>query len=200
MLPMLSFSHRHFPIALLAFEMVFFCFVLLPHTAGQELQATAQDPPPAKLESIKFCSLGGPFVHIPSASAGAEGLLVRVSPPAFARYSKGAPIAVHNFWPSVSEAFMCLSQQGFVDVGFLCPGGQYRASDGTVWKSGGTRNSEFYTYAESQACVEPLAEVLSFATGKTRSLDGKSIQNYVGAVPAMTGNAGVVGYSYGGNL
>jgi hypothetical protein len=45
-----------------------------------------------------------------------------------------------------------------------------------------------------------LADVLSFVTGKTRSLDGKSIQDYVGAVRAMTDNAGVVGYSYGGNL
>jgi hypothetical protein len=102
--------------------------------------------------------------------------------------------------PSVSESLICLSQRGFVDVGFLCRGGEYRHPDGTVWKSGGTRNSGFYTHAESQACVEPLADVLSFATGKTRSLDGKSIQDYVGAVRAMTGNAGVVGYSYGGNL
>jgi hypothetical protein len=200
MLPMLSFSYCQFAIALRAFAMFFILVVLLPRVVAQDPQATAQDPPLSKLEPLKFCSLGGPFVHIPSASAGAEGLLVRVSPPALARYSKGAPIAVHMFAsrPSVSESFMCLNQQGFVDVGFLCPGGEYRHPDGTVWKSGG-RNSGT-PYADAQACVEPLADVLSFATGKTRSLDGKSIQDYVGAVRAMTDNAGVVGYSYGGNL
>jgi len=201
MLLMLLFPQRQFPIALRTFGMFFFFVVLLPHVMAQDPQATAQDDPPvAKLEPLKFCSLGGPFVHIPSASAGAEGLLVRVSPPALARYSKGAPIAVHMFAsrPSVSESFMCLSQQGFVDVGFLCPGGEYRHPDGTVWKSGG-RNSGI-PYADAQACVEPLADVLSFATGKTRSFDGKSIQDYVGDVRAMTDNAGVVGYSYGGNL
>jgi hypothetical protein len=125
---------------------------------------------------------------------------VRVSPPGFARYSKGAPIAVHMIAsrPSVSVSFACLSEQGFIDVGFLCPGGQFRDADGTVWKSGGSPPPP--TLASAQACAESLSDVLSFATGKTHSLDGKSIQDYAGKVRAMTENAGVVGYSFGGNL
>jgi hypothetical protein len=71
--------------------------------------------------------------------------------------------------PSVSGSLACLSEQGFVDVGFLCPGGQYTAPDGTVWKSGGRGPAD---QAHAQNCIEPLADVLSFATGKTRSLDG----------------------------
>jgi hypothetical protein len=42
-----------------------------------------------------------------------------------------------------------------------------------------------------------LADVLSFVTGETRSLDGKSIQDYAGTVRAMIDNAGVIGWSYG---
>src|SRR5262249_25715453 len=111
-----------------------------------------------------------------------------------------APIAVHMFAssPSVSVSVTCLSEQQFIDVGFLCPGRQFRDTDGTVWKSGGP--APVPTLATAQACVEPLADVLSFATGKTRSLDGKSIQDYAGAVRALTSNVGVVGYSFGGNL
>jgi hypothetical protein len=91
-----------------------------------------------------------------------------------------------------------LSEQGFIDVGFLCAGKEYRDSGGTVWKSGGSPPSE--TLAAALACVDSLADVLSFATGKTRSLEGKPIQDYAGGVKAMTGNAGIVSVSFGGNL
>ena len=47
--------------------------------------------------------------------------------------------------------------------------------------------------AHWQDCVEPLADVLSFATGKVGSLDGKSIQDYAGRVRAITDNVGIVG-------
>jgi hypothetical protein len=164
-------------------------------------QAAAQDPPqPPDLPPSNTCSFDGPFLHIPSKAAGSEGLLVRVSPPAISRYPQGAPIVVHMFAsrPSVRGSSACLSEQGFIDVGFLCPGRQYRISDGTVWKSGGPPPRE--TLGAANACVEPLADVLSFATGKTRSLDGKSIQDYTGKVRAMTADAGIVGYSFGGNL
>ena len=175
--------------------------VLVPRVVAQNPQTTAQDPPsPPARPPDNRCSFGGPFLHIPSASAGTEGLLVRVSPPALARYAKGAPIAVHMLpsRPSVSGSIACLSEQGFIDVGFLCAGKEYRDSGGTVWKSGGSPPGE--TLAAALACVDSLADVLSFATGKTRSLDGKQIQDYAGAVKAMTGNAGIVSVSFGGNL
>jgi hypothetical protein len=181
--------------------MALFFLVLLPCVVAQSPQNTMQDPPPTRfLSRTPFCSFNGPLIHIPSASAGTEGLLVRVSLPAVARYSKGAPIAVHmSALPSsVGLSFACFTEQGFIDVGFLCPGGQFRDTDGTVWKSGGSVAPR--TYAGTLACVEPLSDVLSFASGKTRSLDGKSIQDYGGTVRALTSNVGVVGYSFGGNL
>jgi hypothetical protein len=138
------------------------------------------------------------LVQVPSKSAGTEGLLVRISPPARGRYTQGAPIAVHMIAnrPNVTGSRACLSERGFIDVGFLCPGEEYRDVGGTLWKSGdavGNRSSPV-------RCVESLGDVLSFATGNLRSTDGKSIQDYVPGVQAMTENAGVIGWSFGGNL
>jgi len=121
-----------------------------------------------------------------------------VSPPEKTRYPEGAPVAVHmNPGTNVSGSAACLSEQGFIDVGFLCPGGEYRQPDGRVWRSGGVVDQRQPNGTE---CVESLAEVLAFATGRVRSVEGKSIQSYVGTAKALTENAGVIGWSYGGNL
>ncbi|HZO51485.1 MAG TPA: hypothetical protein VFB63_02150 [Bryobacteraceae bacterium] len=103
---------------------------------------------------------------------------VRVSLPAKGRYPNGAPIAVHITAASRSleTSRACLSEQGFIDVAYLCPS----TSRGPL----------------SASCI---ADVISFATGNTRSLEGKSIQDYVGTVKALTGNAGIIGWSAGGN-
>ena len=174
--------------------------VLLSPLAARSVQDPLQDPPvPTRTAPANTCSFGGPLVHVPSKSGGNEGLLVRVSPPVRGRYPQGAPIAVHMIAarPSVSGSRACLSEQGFVDVGFLCPGGEYRDLSGTVWKSGGAGVRD---QSQAQDCVEPLADVLAFATGRVPSTDGKSIQEYVTGVRAMTDNAGVIGWSFGGNL
>ena len=143
------------------------------------------------------CSFNGPFLRIQSKTAGSEGLVVRVSPPSKGRYPEGAPVAVHmvSAVPSVSGSIACLSEQGFIDVAFLGPGGQYKNPDGTVIKSGGSAFPP-----APQRLIEPLADVLAFATGLTRSLEGKFIQDYVGAVKALKDNTGVIGWSLGGNL
>jgi pimeloyl-ACP methyl ester carboxylesterase len=185
---------------LLLSVVVWLCFVsALPGSAAQDPRPSGQEPPIAPPPSLNFCNFSGPFVRIASAGAGSEGLVVRVSPPSSVRYPRGAPIVVHMFsaTPSVSGSLACLSEQGFVDVGFLCPGGQYTESDGTVWKSGGRGPAD---QAHAQNCIEPLADVLSFATGKTRSLDGKSIRDYTGRIHAMTDEVGLIGWSFGGTL
>jgi pimeloyl-ACP methyl ester carboxylesterase len=117
--------------------------------------------------------------------------------PSKGRYPKGAPIAVHmlSAIPRVNGSIACLSEQGFIDVGFLCPGAQYKSPDGTIRKSGGSAFPP-----NPQRCVEPLADVMAFATGKTRSLEGRSIQDYAGDVKALVTNTGVIGWSFGGNL
>ena len=113
-----------------------------PPIGARSLQDTLQEPPvPNRTPPANTCSFSGPLEHIPSKSGGNEGLLVRISPPARGRYPQGAPIAVHMIAarPSVSGSRACLSERGFVDIGFLCPGGEYRDSSGTLWKSGGER-------------------------------------------------------------
>ena len=93
--------------------------------------------------------------EIASKTAEPDGLLVRVSPPAKARYSEGAPIAVHvNASTRVDGSRACLSDQGFIDVSFLCPGGQYKGTDGSLWKSGGQAGPR----TPPQECVESLAQ------------------------------------------
>jgi hypothetical protein len=162
-------------------------------------QTGLQDPPALSQRPAAIaCSFTGPLVHVPSKSAGTEGLLVRISPPARGRYPQGAPIAVHMIAsrPNVAGSLACLSERGFVDVGFLCPGGEYRDAGGALWRSGGAVVNQ----ASAQQCVEPLGDVLSFATGNLRSTEGKSIQDYVPGVRAMTENAGIIGWSFGGNL
>jgi hypothetical protein len=143
------------------------------------------------------CRFNGPLLYVASATAGSEGILVRVSPPATGRYKEGAPVVVHmlSSMPRVDSSIACLSEQGFVDVGFLCQGVEYKTPDGKSMKSGGSAFPP-----DPRRCIEPLADVLAFATGKTRSLEGKSIQDYTGPVTALTDQAGVIGWSLGGNL
>src|ERR1700733_4950648 len=90
------------------------CFVaVLSRMAAQNPQAAAQEPPkPPVFPAVFPCNFGGPLAHIPSRSAGKEGLLVRISPPANARYPKGAPIAVHMLaaQPNVSGDLACFSE------------------------------------------------------------------------------------------
>jgi hypothetical protein len=179
------------------FVMLLILVALLQQGAAQVTESGAQDPPTFNGPSRLICPFAGLFLHVASKSAGPEGLLVRVSPPAKARYSEGAPIAVHvNAATRVDGSRACLSEQGFIDVSFLCPGGQYQATDGTIRKSGAQAGPR----TPPQECVEPLADVLSFATGQIRSVEGKSIQDYAGSVKALTDNAGVIGWAGGGNL
>jgi hypothetical protein len=127
-------------------------------------QIGLQDPPELNRPLAAIgCSFTGPLVHVPSKSAGTEGLLVRISAPARGRYPEGAPIAVHMVAnrPNVTGSRACLSERGLIDVGFLCPGGEYRDAVGTLWRSGGAVVNQ----SSAQPCVEPLGDVLSFATG-----------------------------------
>ena len=155
---------------------------------------TALDPPPRNAPGLRreTCKLGGSLVHIPSKVAGPEGLPVRISPPTKARYPDGAPIAVQvTPSPALDEASVCLRENGFVDVGFQCPGGGARPVGG--WEESGGRPGP-------EACTEALADVLTFATGRITSLEKKSIGDYAGSTKVLTTNVGVIGWSAGGNL
>jgi hypothetical protein len=45
-----------------------------------------------------------------------------------------------------------------------------------------------------------LADVLEFATGNAKSVEGRSIQEYAAPIAALPDQAGVIGWSLGGNL
>src|SRR5437868_4570623 len=152
------------------------CFLPL---ARSQTQTGPQDPPvvtsvPARSNGTGGgCTFSGPFLYVNSKPAGPQGLLVRISLPSKGRYPEGAPITVHmlSAIPRVNGSIACLNEQGFIDVGFLCPGAEYKSADGTIMKSGGSAFPP-----DPQRCVEPLADVMAFASGKARSLEGKSIQ------------------------
>jgi len=48
--------------------------------------------------------------------------------------------------------------------------------------------------------MQALADVLRFVTGRTPSLEKKSIHEYLGTVKVSTTNVGMVAWSAGGNL
>jgi para-nitrobenzyl esterase len=140
----------------------------------------AQEPPiRTGAVPVPNCELHGPLVRIPSRSAQ-DGVQVRVSPPATARYPDGAPVIVHSaVAPSVDRVGGgCLSRRGFVEVAFQCSGNQD---------------------ARFTPCSEALADVLAFATGQIRSMENKSIEAYTGDIKVQTTNVGMVGWSGGGN-
>ena len=162
------------------------------HVAAQVKSANQE--PPARDPGVRAvaCKLAGSVAYIPSKVAGPEGLAVRISPPTKSRYPDGAPIAVQvTAAPALDQARVCLNESGFVDVGFQCPGGGARPVGG--WEESGGRPGP-------EACMETLADVLTFATGRNTSLERKSIGDYVGSTKVLTTNVGVIGWSAGGNL
>jgi len=140
----------------------------------------AQEPPTRTgAAPVPNCELRGPLIRIPSRSAQ-DGVQVRVSPPATARYPEGAPIVVHSGAASSVDRVGggCFSRRGFVEVAFQCSGNQD---------------------ARFTPCSEALADVLAFATGQIRSMENKSIEAYTGDIKVQTTNVGMVGWSGGGN-
>ncbi len=86
-----------------------------------------------------------------------------------------------------------MSSYGCVDVTFLFPGGVSGPPvDGKPLRSGGV-----YDF-RGPASVRGLADVLRFAAGQLKSLDGKTIQDYAGGVRVLTDQVGIIGWSLGG--
>lgn len=141
--------------------------------------------------------LEGPLFRIPSKAAGSEGIWVRVAPPARPRYADGAPVVIHvpgGLGPGgVATAPARLADFGFVDIVFLFPGGVSGPPvDGKPLRSGGTYDSR------GPASVRALADVIAFATGRLRSIEGKTLQDYLGPTRPLVDQAGVIGWSLGG--
>ena len=159
-------------------------------------QCVAQ-PPRVQPAGARGARLEGPIVRIPSKYAGPEGVWLRVAPPEKPRFADGAPVVVHvpgGFTAGgVGTAPARLGEFGFIDIVFLFPGGEAGPPvDGKPLRSGGT-----YDY-RGPASLRALADVISFACGSTRSVEGKTIQDYAGQIKVLTGQVGVIGWSLGG--
>ncbi len=157
--------------------------------------AFGQPRPPAP--GARGERLEGPLVRVPSKFAGSEGVWVRVAPPSRPRYKDGAPVVVHvpgGMGPGgVGTAQVRLGDFGFVDIVFLFPGGESGPPvDGKPLRSGGVYDSR------GPASVRALADVVRFATGRLKSTEGKSIQEYLGGTKVLTGQVGLIGWSLGG--
>src|SRR4030095_800453 len=84
----------------------------LPRATAQNPDLAGQYPPPPPIPPRIESTCPGQMLRVPSKAAGAEGVRVRVSPPAKGRYAQGAPIVVHLNAP-IEGSRACLSEQGF---------------------------------------------------------------------------------------
>lgn len=165
--------------------------------ARPNLNAQAVNPaPPAPPRGAR---LEGPLVRIPSKAAGTQGIWVRIAPPQHPRYADGAPVIVHvpggfsagevDFSPAAAP----LHNAGFIELAFLFPGGASGPRpDGKTIRSGG-----FYD-CRGPASVEALADVIAFATGRWRTVDGKTLSECLTGTRALADQVGVIGWSLGG--
>ncbi len=116
---------------------------------------------------------------------------MRVIPPLRPRYKQGAPIAIHvagGVGPGQAAGRPELAGMGFVEVFFAFPGG----GDGPGG-SGGTYDHR------GPGSIRALADVIRFATGRTRDTQGRNIDALTGRIAPLKTNCGLIGWSHGGN-
>lgn len=130
-------------------------------------------------------------LRVASEAAGPQGLAVRVAVPARARYEAGAPVVVHvaGGWGAgdLARVSSPLAPLGFVEVRFLFPG----AARGP-YQSGGKDD------ARGAASQLALADVVAYATGGTRAVDGRTLAEVCAPTAVAAGNTGLLGWSNGG--
>lgn len=132
------------------------------------------------------------IVRIPSESAGSEGIVVCVTSPEKARYGSQAPVAI-SIPGGLASAGLDLksapmASEGFVECTFNFPGG----GSGEL-ESGGTYDSR------GPNCQKALRDVIRFALGESKALDGRTLADLVKPIVPQGNNVGLVGYSHGGN-
>ena len=154
---------------------------------------------PEEIGPFEFDKYYWVIFWIPCASAGEEGVVVRMVYPKEPRYPGGAPVVVYVSG-GIKPGFLGFydpkwDPHGVIWINFIFPGGSetIRLPTGETRqvKSGGT-----YDY-RGFACLEALYAVLQFAQGKLSNGVGKKIMNYVD-YKVLTDNVGMYGSSYGG--
>jgi hypothetical protein len=149
------------------------------------------DLPEASLKKPELVPEKSVSTFIPSETAPHTGLAVNVIYPNKPRYPEGAPVVVvapSGETASGLEFSTHAAQSGFAEVRFAFPGGGKQG-----FRSGGIYDNR------GLLSQQALRDVLLFAAGKTKDVQGLPISKLV-PVPLLNKNIGVIGWSNGGNI
>lgn len=133
----------------------------------------------------------GTLVQLTCESAGPRGLTIDVrTPQAPRRQDRGAPVVIvvpagfapGGFAPGSGQDF---THHGFVVIRVALPG--HPLTRGTYDHHG-------------PACARAVAAAVSFASGRTTAIDGRSLSQVTFPIPVDRGNVGLLGLGNGGNL
>jgi len=131
-------------------------------------------------------------VRISSDAGGQEGIYMLVRRPAAPRYGVKAPVVVHvaGGWSGGSDfdKDFGLHERGFIEIVFNFP-----ASGIPAQRSGGVYDDR------GPYCVQALKDVMQFAMGKQQDTFGYKLHEMLGAITPLYANAGMCGWSNGGN-
>ncbi|RLF50491.1 MAG: hypothetical protein DRN11_04545 [Thermoplasmata archaeon] len=127
------------------------------------------------------------YTFIPSEVAGSKGIAVKIFLPKVGRYLNKAPLAIYipggNSRKGIDTNYIPVVEHGIVLLQFDFPGG---GASGGVYDDRGMN------------CIKALRDVILFAEGKIRDVNGKSINELI--KPLKVANVGLVGWSNGGNI
>jgi len=168
--------------------------VVDPLVAAGYLQwSTIQEMGEAFVAWEDACDGGEVVTRIPSEVAGTEGLATRIVMPVEARYAaEGAPVVVYvpggTTGGGLHNTGAQLNTEGFIEIFFNFPG-----SGREDEISGGT-----YDFRGPDS-LKALRDVLRFAMGDLTDVDGHTLADLTGTIVPDYANAGITGWSNGGN-
>lgn len=170
------------PLVLLL-ALAYFAALIPPCGAGSATDASLKIPPMVAEQSVS--------TYVPSETAPGQGLAVNVIYPAKTRYPEGAPVVVvapSGEGSSGLEFSTHAAQSGFAEVRFAFPGGG----------KPNFASSGVYDY-RGPVSHQALRDVLLFAAGKTKDIQGRSINSLV-PTKLLNKTIGLEGWSNGGNI
>ncbi len=165
--------------------------LMLLFVAAQQPGLKAAELPPPSIKIPPMVPEQSASTFIPSESAPGQGLAVNIIYPAKARYAGGAPVVVVVPGGTGADGLgfsMHAAQAGFVEVRFAFPGG---GSPG--FASGGS-----YDF-RGPRCQKALRDILLFAMGRKADYQSRTMGDLL-PVKVDTANAGMIGWSNGGNI
>lgn len=160
-------------------------------TQPQQQNPTINDPTPSShVTDTKTYGASSTFIAYVPSDAGA--IAVRVTVPATARYSDGAPVLVYTpvfFTPEQQfEYAFNADTMGFVFLSPLYPG--------VTDKQSGIKSDGTFDYGGALS-VKAFRDVLKFASGDLADVDGMKIAQRI-TTTVLTDNVGIFAFSHPG--